>query len=329
MVIKQSELGKKKINNIILFYGKNESLKKEKIEIIFQLEKADTTISFSEEEILKNKKLLFNEILNKSFFDDKKNIIINNSSDKIVNIILELLEINITDVKIILNAGILEKKSKLRNLFEKEKNTTCVAFYEDTWNDLYKLINQFLNTKKISLSQSNINLLINRCNSDRMSLINELNKIELFTKNQIISTDTLLKLTNLSENYSISELVDSFLSKNTKKMINIFNENNFKNEDSIIIIKTLLKKTIRLLKLTEEFKVNKNLELTIANFKPSIFWKEKDLIKDQIKKWQPNQIKEFIFKTNHLELLAKKNIDMSLSIISNFMIEQSSYKFNN
>ena len=322
MIIKQNELGKKKINELVLFYGKNEGLKKEKINGLLNKENGSIKLTFSEEEIINNKKILFDEILNKSLFDTFKNIIINNVTDKFVNIVLELLEVEIKDAKILLNAGILEKRSKLRNLFERGEKTTCVAFYEDDWNDLQKILNEFIKQKKISISQSNINLLIDRCNFDRKNLLNELEKIELFSKNKTMTSEDLFKLTNLSENYSIKELAESFLSKNIKKIVKIFNENNFANEESIILIKTLQNKAKNLLKLCLEFENNKNMDLTISNARPPIFWKEKDLIRLQLSKWKSKDIKLLIYRINDLELLIKKNINISVNISSNFMIQE-------
>ena len=322
MIIKQNELGKKKINELVLFYGKNEGLKKEKINGLLNKENGSIKLTFSEEEIINNKKILFDEILNKSLFDTFKNIIINNVTDKFVNIVLELLEVEIKDAKILLNAGILEKRSKLRNLFERGEKTTCVAFYEDDWNDLQKILNEFIKQKKISISQSNINLLIDRCNFDRKNLLNELEKIELFSKNKTMTSEDLFKLTNLSENYSIKELAESFLSKNIKKIVKIFNENNFANEESIILIKTLQNKAKNLLKLCLEFENNKNIDLTISNAKPAIFWKEKDLIRLQLSKWKSKDIKLLIYRINDLELLIKKNLNISINISSNFMIQE-------
>jgi len=322
MIIKQSELDNKNINDLILFYGKNDGLKKEKINLLLSKKTDGININFDQEEILKNSQILFDEILNKSLFETHKNIIINNTTDKITNLVLELLKIKIKDTIVILNASSLEKKSKLRNLFEKEKKITCVAFYEDSWNDLQKIVNQFLKQKKIFISQSNINLLIDRCNFDRKNLLNELEKIELFSNNKTITSEDLLKLTNLSENYSIRELVESFLNKNIKKIVKIFNENNFSNEESIILIKTLQNKAKSLLKLSLEFEKNKNIDLTISNAKPPIFWKEKDIIKLQLSKWKSKDIKLLIYRINDLELLIKKNINISVNISSNFMIQE-------
>lgn len=322
MIIRQNQLNQKEINNLILFYGKNEGLKKDKINDLINKKKNSLTLNLGEEEILKNKNILFDEILNKSFFDNQKNILINDASDKIFNLVVELLNIEIKDTLIILNSGSLEKKSKLRNLFEKEEKLTCVAFYEDNFKDLLKLTNSFLSEKKISLSQSNINFLINKSNADRRNLLNELEKIELFSNQKTITIDSLLKLVNLSENYSISELADSFLNKNLKKITNIFNENNFYNEDSFIIVKTLQNKSKKLLLLSKEFKKNKNIELTITKAKPPIFWKDKDLVKEQLTKRSYNNIKQLIFDLYDLEKLVKKNINLSINIISNFMINE-------
>ena len=101
-------------------------------------------------------------------------------------------------------------------------------FYEDNYQSLNYLIQNFLRQKKILLSQENINLIIERCRGDRINLKNELEKIENFSKKKNkISTDDIIKLTNLSENFSLNELVDNALAKNKKKILNILNENNF------------------------------------------------------------------------------------------------------
>ena len=75
------------------------------------------------------------------------------------------------------------------------------------------------------------------------------------------------------------------MAKNKKKTINILNENNYSLDDCIIIIRTFLIKSKRLLKLVKEVKNNKNIEDVISSFKPPIFWKDKDVVKQQIQNW--------------------------------------------
>ena len=223
----------------------------------------------------------------------------------------------------------MEKKSKLRNLFEKEKLFICVPFYPDNEQTLFKFAFNFFKKKNISISTSNINLIINKSSSDRENLLNELNKIEHYSKNKKkISEEDIAKLTNLSENYSISELIDNCLAMNNKKIINILNENNFGHEDCIIIVRTLLNKTKRILKLSYDYENNNNLDLTISSAKPPIFWKDKEIVKQQIFKWKPEDIKRLIFKINEIEILIKKNINNSVNLITDFLIEQCSTKIN-
>tara|TARA_Y100000741_G_scaffold169617_1_gene128474 strand:+ start:950 stop:1474 length:525 start_codon:yes stop_codon:yes gene_type:complete len=174
-------------------------------------------------------------------------------------------------------------------------------------------------------------LIVNKCNGDREALYNELNKIDFYTKNgKIITTENIMKITNLIENHSISELVDNCLAKNNKKIINILNENNFNNEDSILIARSLLNKSKKVLQLIKDFENNNNnIELTISSARPPIFWKDKEITKQQIKQWEPETIKNLIFKLVDIELLIKKNLNNSLNLITNFMLEQSSPKSNN
>ena len=329
MIIKSYELNKLNLdqNRLILFYGKNEGLKNESTNNL--LKNKETITKYEEKEILENTNIFLENIFSKSLFENEKIIIIKRVTDKILKIIEELKEKNIEDVKIILNADVLEKKSKLRSFFERSKEHVCVAFYPDTSQVLSKLAYNFFNQKKISISPANINLIVNKCNGDRETLFNELDKIEYFSKSRKkITEENIIKLTNLIENHSISELVDNCLAKNKQKIINILNENNFGNEDCIMITRSFLLKSKKILKLSSEFKSNKNIDLTISSAKPPIFWKDKEITKQQIYKWTPENIKKLIYRLNEIELLVKKNINNSINLITDFILDQSSSNTN-
>ena len=325
MIIKSFELNKinVKSSNFYLFYGENEGYKNEAIEKIFNINISKNIYRYEEKEILDNFESFFESIQSKSFFEKEKLIIISRVSDKIKNIIEEIIEKNIEDIKIILNSGILEKKSKLRSLFEKNKNIICAPFYADSHQTLSKIINNFFREKKIITSQEKINLLIDRCRGNRQNLRNELDKIDSFIKNKKnINIDQIMKLTNLAENYNVSELIDSYLASNFKKTITILNENNFSIEDCMLITRTLLAKSKRLYKLLLEINNNKSIEEAISSFKPPIFWKDKEIVKQQINNWSLSRTENLIYKTNELELLIKKNSYNSINILSDFIINQ-------
>jgi len=330
MIVKSYELNKinLKRNNIYLLYGENEGLKNKVINDIFK-EFLKNTYKYDEKEILDNKENFFNSILSKSFFETKKIIMISRSSDKVVSIIEEVLEKITEDVKIILLTGILEKKSKLRLLFEKNKNIICIPFYSDNDQTLSSIASSYFKERKIPVSQEIINLLVTRSRGDRLNINNEMNKIENFIKNKKkVSINDILKLTNLAENYSVNELVDSCLAKKTAKTINILNENNYSTEDCILIIKTFLIKAKRLSKLQNQTKDNKNIDQVITSFKPPIFWKDKEIVKEQTKNWSINKIENLIYKINEIELLIKKNSSSSINILFDFIVAQSN-KANN
>tara|TARA_A100001011_G_scaffold250824_1_gene259039 strand:- start:560 stop:1555 length:996 start_codon:yes stop_codon:yes gene_type:complete len=331
MIIKSNDTRKIDLNKnqYILFYGVNEGAKADEISSLVLKNKDKTIARYEEKEILENNQNIYDDILSKSLFDNQKIIIINRASDKIFKFISELSEKNISDISFIINASALEKKSKLRSFFEKTKELICVPFYQDTLSSLSILTQNFLKKKKINISQENINLIINRCNGDRGILKGELNKIEFFCKNKKnISTLDLVKLTNLIENYSISELVDNCLAKNKKKTMYILNENKFSSEDCITIIRTFLYKLKRILILSNDYLINKNLDKTILSAKPPIFWKDKDIVKQQINKWNPKQIKNLIYEINEIELFIKKNLNNSINLTTNLIIDQVSSKTN-
>ena len=325
MIIKTYELNK--INNRIKFfllYGINSGLKEEIVKKNFESKFKKNIYRYDEAEILNNKENFYNTIFSKSLFEEKKLIIISRVSDKIKDIISAIIEKKIDDTTIILNSSNLDKKSKIRSFFEKNEATICIPFYEDNSQTLSTITSSFFKEKKIPISQETINLLIERCRGDRLNLKNELNKIESFINNKKkIDIEDILKLTNLAENYNVSELIDNCLAKNSKKIITILNENIFSVEDCMLIIRTFLTKTKRLHKLKKEAEKTRNIDNTISSFKPIIFWKDKDIVKQQIKKWPLNKIENLIYEINEIELLIKKNSHNSINIVSDFIINQS------
>jgi len=328
MIVKYFDLKKMNLNlnSSMLFYGKNEGLKNEVINNL-----TENKISrYEEKEILDNEDSFIENILSKSLFESHKFIVIKRTTDKILKIIERLNLKNLEDITVILNSDNLEKKSKLRSLFEKDEKLVCIPFYPDNDQTLSKFAYNFLREKKILISPSNINLIINKCNGDREKLVNELQKIECFSINgKKVNSENISKLINLSENHSISELVDNCLAQNKKKIISILNENNFSNEDCIMIVRSFLIKSKKLLALSKTFETNKNIDLTISSAKPPIFWKEKEITKQQILKWSSKNIKQLIYSLSETELQIKKNINNSINLMTDFILFQSSSTTNN
>lgn len=327
MIIKSHEISKVKDKNVsfFLFYGKNQGLKNEAINDLLKDE--DSILKYEENEVLEKSNEFYDNLLSNSLFGEKKNIVIKRATDKLIKILNNIIERNLEDILIIIEANVLEKKSKLRTLFEKDKNCVCVPFYEDNEQTLYKLAVNFFKKKNISISPINVNLIINKSNNDRQNLLNELNKIEFYSKSgKKISEDLIFKLINLSENYSVSELIDNCLAMNKKRVIHILRENNFNREDCILIIRTLLNKSKKILKLSNDYEKNNNIDLTISLAKPPIFWKDKEITKQQIYKRKPNNIKDLIFKINEIELIIKKNYENSINLVIDFLLEQSSFR---
>ena len=331
MILKSFELNKLKLEdyNFYLFYGDNEGLKEDTIKNFFVKKYQNKIHRYEEKEILDNIDDFYNNVFTKSFFDNEKLIIINRVSDKIREIIEELIEKKTEDIQFILNSKNLEKKSTLRKLFEKQKLIVCIPFYEDNNQTLNSIISLFFRNKKIPISQQLINVLVERSRGDRKNLNNELEKIENFSLNKKnLSIQEIIKLTNLADNYSASELVDHSLAKNTRKTVTILGENNYSDEDNIIIIRTLLAKLKRLVKIYELVDEKNNIEQAISACKPPIFWKDKPLVIQQIRSWKKDALEQLIYKTNEIELLVKKNSVLAKNILADFIINNSK-KTNN
>lgn len=322
MIIKSFELEKIiSLNlNIHLIYGNNEGIKQDIVSNFYKKNYEGEVLKYDEQDVLTNKDEFISSLLNKSLFETEKLIIISRGTDKLTTVINELLDRKEIGAKIIIKSSNLEKKSKLRNLFEKEKNVICTPVYEDDSRSLNFIINNFLKDYKLSLSQEIKNILIERSNGDRINLKNELSKLKnLSITKKKLSIEDVLKLSNLAENYSVFELSDNYLAKNSKKVSNILNENNYSSDDCILIIRTILNKSKRLLKIRNEVDNNKNIDQVISTIKPPIFWKEKEIVKKQAQSWSTNEVKNIIFKINDLEALVKKNTTNSMLFVSNFI----------
>ncbi len=330
MIIKTFEY--KKIdftkNNIFLFYGDNHGFKNEYIENISKKKNLEK-IKYFEKEILDNPNSFFESIFSKSFFENEKFIIIKNVTDKIRNVLEEIIEKNIEDTTIIFDAEELQKKSKIRNIFEKDKKLICTPFYPDNYQSLNTIAQNFIREQKIQLSQEITNLIIERSNGSRHHLNKELEKIGSFalTKKNPNYIE-IQKITNLGNEYDISELVDNCLAKNKNKISRIINENNFSGDETIMIIRTFLIKTKRLYLLKKKIEENQTIEKVISEFKPPIFWKDKELVKLQLKSWTTKNIKTLLEEINNTELLIKKNFNNSINILLDFINFQTNSTSN-
>lgn len=322
MIIKSFELQKIKSSNssIILIYGNNEGLKEQIINDCFLKDFKGEILNYDEIDVLNNKEEFISNLLNRSLFEDNKAIIISRATEKLIDTIIDIIEKNPPGIKIIIKTQNLEKKSEMRNLFEKEKNLICIPVYEDDTRVLASIVQNFLRKNELKLSQEIINILIERSKGDRKNLNNELSKLKnLAISKKKIDLYDIQKLSNLAENYSVFELSDNYLAKNSKKVSNMLNENNYTSDDCILILRTILNKSKRLLKIKSEMDKTKNIDEVLSTFKPPIFWKEKEIVKKQTQSWSTKEIKKIIYKINDLEVIVKKNSINSINFVSDFV----------
>ena len=326
MIIKSFNLNdlSKSNYNYFLFYGENEGQKEELISKFFLKDFRGEVIKYDENQILENKEVFFETCLNDSLFDTNKVIIVFRVTSKMYEIIKEINNKKLQDKIIIFNSQLLEKKSKIRKLFETEKNLACVPFYQDNNSSLYRIANEFFKKNNISISSENINLIIDKCMGDRKNLQNEMNKILNFCfKKNKISREEIMKLINLYENKNLFELIDLCLAKNHKKVIEVINNNNFNKSDSIILVRSFLSRLKRLVELKKLSKTAGNIKETIDTFKPSIFWKDKEIVYKQMEIWTIGKIYNLIEEVNAIEINIKKNSELSNNLIFDLILNSS------
>ena len=327
MIIKSYEIKKNKFNliknNFYLLYGENLGLKKDiKNYVIGEIKKEYKSlevISLYESEILENENIFFNQIFSNSLFNEKKIIVIYETSDKIFKNITEAYEKYSEDVYLIFFSDLLEKKSKLRNFFEVNKKSICIPCYPDNEKDLRIITQLELKKNNINLSNEIINLLIEKSNLDRNNLRNEIEKIKSFSLNKkTIELNEIKSLINFSGDYKSDLLVNECLCGNIFQYKKILSELYINTINQILLLRILSNKIHRLVKIKEQENESNNLDNLINASKPAIFWKEKPLVKKQLSVWNLKDLKKMIVDINNTELLCKKNPQISNSIFFSF-----------
>ena len=284
---------------LVLIYGENLSLIDDLKNIIKVSQNNLEIISNFQDDILKNQEQFFKDILNLSLFEKNKIFFIINASDKILPLIHEV-EKKIDDQKIFVFADLLDKKSKIRNYFEKSKHTGIIPCYPDNEITLRKIVTEKLKNFK-NLNTENINLILESSNMNRMKLKNELEKILFFFTNKELQKDKLISLLNLRENENFNDLKDEAIIGNINETNKLINDTVLEPEKNILYINLINQ---RFNKISEALYNSKNnsLENAIDSLKPPIFWKDKPKFKVQAKKWSLKKIKEVLNKTYSLEL---------------------------
>ncbi len=330
MIIKSYEIKKSFIkllkNNFLLLYGENVGLKKDITDFLkkkIRLEESNTeTLSLFENDILNDDENFYNHIYSGSLFNNKKIIIINEATDKIMKKINDISDKFPENTFLIILSGILEKKSKLRNFFEKDKKAVCIPCYSDSEKDLELIALNQLKKNNILISRESINLLIEKSNADRDNLRSEIEKIISYALDKKkIDYEEVKQLVNFSGDYKSDILVNECLCGNVPEYKKIISDLYINTANQVLLLRILGNKVQRLLKIKEQEKSANNIDNLINFLKPAIFWKEKPIVKKQLLLWNLNDLKKIIKKINNIELLCKKNPQVSKAIFFNFFLE--------
>ena len=330
MIIKSYEIQKNVSNfskyNFFLLYGENVGLKKDIKNIIkMAIERKDSNIeilSLYESEILDNEENFYNFVYTGSLFSKKKIITIFEVTDKLIKKISDVYDKYSENVFLIIFSGILEKKSKLRIFFETNKKTICIPCYLDSEKDLEIIAQSELRKNNILLSRESINLLIEKSNSDRNNLRNEIEKIKSYSLNKKkLELDEIKSLINFSGDYKSDILINECLCGNISQYKKIIPELYVNTVSQILLLRILGNKVQRLLKIKGQENKSDNLDNLINVTKPAIFWKEKPLVKRQLSIWSLDELEKMISGINNTELLCKKNPQISKVIFFNFFSE--------
>ncbi len=327
MIAKSYELIKNKSNflkyNFFLLYGENYGLKKDTQELIkIELNNLNTNLeilSLYENDIIDDEENFYNSIYSGSLFSNKKIITISGVTDKTSKIFEDIVDKYPENITLIVFSNTLEKKSKLRNFFEKNNKTLCIPCYPDNENDLRVIAKNEFTKNNISLSNESINLLIDKSNNDRNNLKNEIEKIKSFSlSKKNLEIDDIRSIINFSGEHKSDSLINECLCGNILQYKKILHELYTNTTDQIFFLRILSNKINRLFNMKKLESEYNNLDSLLNASKPPIFWKEKPMVKKQLIIWDLDSLKIIIGEINSTELLCKKNPQLSKMIFFNF-----------
>ncbi len=309
----------------VLLYGENPSLIHEienNILIKIKEEKSFTIKKYQEEYLIQNEDI-FNQMINSNnLFEDDEIYIISKTTDKILQIFNEEIAAQ-NNKKIVFLTENLTKKSKLRNLAESSNYFACIACYHDTPEQLQSLLIQKLKNMQINVSREFINSLFEINSLNRQDINDAVDKILLIKKSSNIDENKLKELFHSSTDNNNFEIVNDCLLGN-KKNINIALNNIYAQGINFNEILSALKYKInKLLEIVESNTDSKNINQLVESFRPAIFWKEKNIVKDQLNRWSKKELEILLDQIFDIEIQCKKNYDVSTVILQNFVINIS------
>ena len=297
-----------------LIYGENNGIKNDVKNLIKKKNKDFEEITFFERDLQKND-LLFESINNQSLFSQKKMIFIQEASDKVFDKIKECLEKENKDIEIYIFTDNLDKRSKLRNLFEKEAKLAVFPCYEDNDRTLISYINKELKDFK-GVTGEIINLIIYNSNMDRNIIKTELVKIKDFFLLKKINKEEILEILNIKKDSGFDEIRDKALIGEKKQINILLSETEILNEEAFFYLNNINYRIMRLYEITKMCNNSQNnYEEVLQRLKPPVFWKDKPLIIEQLKKWTQKKLKNALVDIGEIEILMKKNSHLRNDII--------------
>ena len=297
-------------NKLVLIYGENIGLINDLKVKIIKKHKGNKILRFYQEDLFNNQDKIYDEINNNSLFEDKKIIFIDNVNDKILSLIEDVLT-KLNNNFIYLFSDLLEKKSKLRNFFEKRKELDIVPCYNDKEITLEKIIRKKL-IGCSGLTKTSIDIIIENCTHDRNKINNEINKIKTYFYNKPINIEDVIKLINFRENEDFSEIRDTSISGKKNETNNLLGSTNIQPDKTFYYLSLM---NLRFIKLITVLQNKESLEKSINNLKPPIFWKDKPIFINQAKLWDIRKLKLALKNSYEVEIKLKANSDLNKSIL--------------
>lgn len=298
----------------VLLYGENNGIKDDLKDKIKVRNPGAEIINLFQEELIKDRSLLIKNLENSSLFSASKIFFLHEITDKVIDQLIDLKLLLNKDNKLFIFANILDKRSKIRSLFEKDKTSATVACYQDSERTLSIYINNLLKGYK-GLTQEITNLIIYNSSQDRKKIKNEVSKIINYFDNKIINKNHVEELLNIKYDNNFEHLRDATLNGDKNKTNKLISEIEFLQEDNFYYLNNMTQRIAKLIQLKNLNNDLNDIEETFEKIKPKIFWKDKPIFTQQLKKWNEKKLQIALNDIADIEILMKKNSSIRKDIL--------------
>jgi DNA polymerase-3 subunit delta len=279
-----------------LFYGPDAGLALERarrVKTMILAESADpfAFVELTDAALLHDPARLWDEIQSIGLLSSKRFILIRDAGDKSAVIISEAAAALHDGVFLVVIAGELSTRSALRDWFEKASNAAAIGCYRDEARDIHALVKQSFSAAGIEAGREVVDYLSTQLGNDREVTRQEIEKIIIYAgEEKTVSAEDVQTLVDYNRDTQMDDIVNAVADKNTAKLDRLLAQHLLEGTAPIVYLRALQRYFNRLYYIKARAEAGHDIETTVKNLKPKIFFRQEPLLIRHARNWTLPQI---------------------------------------